>query len=132
MSLVLLDTDVVSFLIKGDSRTTLFAPHLLGNETSISLMTVAELLQWARVRRWSAQRTTDLEQYILRSHTILTVDITTCRLWADIRANAYQQGRAISPQDAWVAATALQYGMPLLSYNQKDFQAIQGLNLIAV
>jgi predicted nucleic acid-binding protein len=116
--------------MKGDSRAALFASHLVGNETSISLMTVAELIQWARVCRWSVRRTADLERHILRHHTILTIDIATCHLWAEIRANAYHRGHSLSPQDAWIAATALQYKIPLLTHNQKDYQGIDGLSLV--
>ena len=130
MSLVLLDTDVVSFLMKGDNRADLFTPHVLGNETCISLMTVAELLQWAHVRRWGRRRTAELEQYIFRTYTILTIDITTCHLWAEIRGNAYHGGQTISPQDAWGAATALQYRVPLLTNNRKDYQGVDGLSVI--
>lgn len=130
MSLVLLDTDVVSYLIKGDSRAADYERHLIGNETSISLMTVAELFQWAFVRRWSERRTAELERYILRSHTILTIDMTTTRLWAQIRATAHHKGKAISPQDAWIAATALQYGLPFLTHNHADYEHVEGLNLL--
>ncbi len=130
MSLVLLDTDVVSYLIKGDSRASQYEPHLVGNETCISLMTVAELFQWAFVRHWSERRTADLERYILRSHTILTIDMTTTRLWAQIRAAAHHKGKAISPQDAWVAATALQYSLPFLTHNYADYKNVEGLNIL--
>ena len=129
MSLVLLDTDVVSYLVKGDSRASQYEPYLVGNETSISLMTVAELFQWAFVRRCE-RRTADLERYILRSHTVLTIDMTTTRLWAQIRAAAHHKGKAISPQDAWVAATALQYNLPFLTHNHADYEHVDGLNLV--
>lgn len=47
MPVVLLDTDVVSFLIKGDSRVAAYAPLLRSNRLAFSFMTVAELYQWA-------------------------------------------------------------------------------------
>ena len=93
-------------------------------------MTVAELFQWAFVRRWSERRTADLELYILRSHTVLTIDMTTTRLWAQIRATAHHKGKAISPQDAWIAATALQYNLPFLTHNHADYEHVDGLNLV--
>jgi hypothetical protein len=43
MATVLLDTDVVSFLFKGDSRGAAYAPLLRGNRLALSFMTVAEL-----------------------------------------------------------------------------------------
>ena len=47
MATVLLDTDVISFVFKGDSRGAAYAPLLQGNRLALSFMTVAELFQWA-------------------------------------------------------------------------------------
>ncbi len=43
METVLLDTDVVSFLLKGDSRAEAYVPHLQDRRLALSFMTVAEL-----------------------------------------------------------------------------------------
>ena len=51
MPTVLLDTDVVSFILKGDSRTAAYTPLVQGNVMAISFMTVAELFQWAEVHK---------------------------------------------------------------------------------
>jgi len=52
MNVVLLDTDVVSFLFKGDSRAKAYAPFLRDQRQALSFMTVAELFQWAEIRKW--------------------------------------------------------------------------------
>jgi tRNA(fMet)-specific endonuclease VapC len=46
MATVVVDTGVVSFLIKGDSRRLAYAPLLQGHTLALSFMTVAELYQW--------------------------------------------------------------------------------------
>jgi predicted nucleic acid-binding protein len=69
-------------------------------------MTVAELFQWAAVRNWGQSRINQLE-LSLRDYVILPFDIALCRLWAQVRARCRAAGRPISPQDAWIAATAL-------------------------
>jgi predicted nucleic acid-binding protein len=130
MSLVLVDTNIVSYLYKQDTRATLYAPHLLGNEAAISLMTVAELLQWASIRNWALPRVQRLESTITTLYTLLPIDIETCRWWATIRAQRAALGLPISPQDAWVAASALQYRIPLLTHNPDDFAQIPGLQII--
>ncbi len=61
MSVVLLDTNIVSYILKSDTRAALYAPHLLNQELAIAMMTVAELLQWAAVRKWGATRVRKLE-----------------------------------------------------------------------
>jgi tRNA(fMet)-specific endonuclease VapC len=45
MNTVLLDTNIVSYLFKGDTRSALYEPHLLNRELAIAMMTVAELFQ---------------------------------------------------------------------------------------
>lgn len=37
----------------------------------------------------------------------------------------------ISAADAWIAATALLYGVPLVTHNRKDFEGIDGLVVIS-
>ena len=47
MSIVLLDTDIFSFLFKGDqAHLKGIESYLVGNTPAICFMTVAELYQW--------------------------------------------------------------------------------------
>jgi tRNA(fMet)-specific endonuclease VapC len=126
MDVVLLDTNIVSFVLKGDSRAMLYAPHLQGHRLAISFMTVAELFQWAAIRNWGAHRMDQLEMSI-QGYVILPFDIALCRLWGEVRAQCRTAGRPIFPQDAWVAATALRHGLPLVTHNPRDFEAVEEL-----
>lgn len=80
MTTVLLDTNIVSYLFKRDSRAAQYAPHLLDRELTIAIMTVAELFQWAAIRNWGEPRIRRLEQ-LLERYTILPVDVDLCRQW---------------------------------------------------
>ncbi|HSH82153.1 MAG TPA: type II toxin-antitoxin system VapC family toxin, partial [Herpetosiphonaceae bacterium] len=126
---VLLDTNIVSYLFKRDSRAALYASHLLTKELAIAMMTVAELLQWAAIRKWGATRVQQLEAEFDK-YTILPIDIAVCHAWATIRTHRSALGLPISPQDAWIAATALRYNLPLITHNPDDFQQIVGLTVI--
>lgn len=44
---VVVDTDVVSYLFKSDTRAQLYRPLLMGKLPLISFMTLAELDRWA-------------------------------------------------------------------------------------
>lgn len=132
MTLMLLDTNIVSFLVKGDSRAAAYAREIVGHELSISLMTVAELFQWAAIRRWGERRTNQLEAYLIAHYQIISPDIVTSRLWGDIRAQGQRLGRPVSPQDAWIAATALQYDLQLITHNTSDFASVEGVRLISI
>jgi predicted nucleic acid-binding protein len=43
---------------------------------------------------------------------------------------ATRKGRPIQVADAWIAATALLYGIPLVTHNPADFAGVDGLRLI--
>ena len=47
---LVVDTDVFSFLYKGDTRASAYAPHLVGTRPHLAFATVAELHRWAAHR----------------------------------------------------------------------------------
>jgi predicted nucleic acid-binding protein len=56
MSVLLFDTNIVSYLLKGDSRVQAYKVWLQNNQLALSFMTVAELYQWAAIRNWDQPR----------------------------------------------------------------------------
>jgi len=100
-----------------------------GQELAMSFMTVAELFQWAILRQWGDRRLSQLEQY-LSNYLVIPVDQPLCRKWAQVRSDRQSAGRPISPQDTWIAATALRHDLPLSTHNIKDFVGIVNLRLI--
>ncbi|MGI2907998.1 type II toxin-antitoxin system VapC family toxin [Tolypothrix sp. VBCCA 56010] len=129
MSLLLIDTNIASFIFKGSDYADPYIPLLSGHELALSFMTVAELFQWAILRQWGDRRVAQLEQY-LSNYVIIPVDQLLCREWAQIRADQQNAGRVISLQDAWIAATAIRYDLSLITHNIKDFREIPNLRLI--
>jgi predicted nucleic acid-binding protein len=63
MSDVVVDTDVVSFLFKRDTRARLYRRHLLGQTLYVSFMTVADLRRWALSRKWGQVKVAQLDRY---------------------------------------------------------------------
>jgi tRNA(fMet)-specific endonuclease VapC len=55
-----------------------------------------------------------------------------CRIWGSVRTSRASSGRPISPQDAWVAATALRYNLALITHNASDYQDISNLRLSTI
>jgi predicted nucleic acid-binding protein len=56
MTPAVVDTDVVSFLFKNDSRAQLYLPLMRNRELLVSFMTEAELEQWILLARRDAVR----------------------------------------------------------------------------
>jgi tRNA(fMet)-specific endonuclease VapC len=130
MSIILLDTNVVSFVLKGDSRAQLYESYLQGQQMALSFMTVAELYQWAAIRQWGKQRIRQLEKTLRETYIVLSFDIALCQLWGEVRAKRRAIGNPISPEDAWIAATALHYDIPLVTHNPADFENIKDLTIV--
>jgi tRNA(fMet)-specific endonuclease VapC len=119
MKPVILDTDGVSFLLKNDTRASLYLPHLENRSWLISFMTEAELEQWAILANLSARRTEWLRLF-LRRLIIVPSSRDLVLKWAEVMAAARRNGRRIETADGWIAATALLYDAPLLTHNRSD------------
>jgi predicted nucleic acid-binding protein len=128
--LVIVDTDVVSFYVKADTRAKLYDDHLRRTDAAISFMTLAELEQWMLQHGWGAQRKRHLEQEISR-YAVLAFDRDLCRWWATVRVECRKAGRSIDVGDAWIAATALLYDAPLLTHNPNDYAGVPGLTVLS-
>lgn len=129
MSLVV-DTDVVSFIFKKDSRDARYAPHLDGHILIVSFQTIAELDLWTLSAGWGANRKQQLERH-LRRYIVEHSSPALCRRWAEVKDDANRAGRPIATADAWNAATALFLGLPLVTHNRKHFAGVAGLTIIS-
>lgn len=127
---VVVDTDVVSFIFKEDTRGALYRPHLDGQIAVIAAQTRAELEWWALKRTWGARRRDRLREE-LRNYVLAPFSEAVCLRWAQVMDNAQRTGRPISVGDAWIAATALAYAVPLITNNRDDFAGVPGLTLIS-
>ena len=127
---VVVDTDVVSFIFKGDTRGALYRPHVEGQIAVIAAQTRAELELWTLERNWGPRRKDQLRQE-LRKYVLAPFTEAVCLRWAHIMDGARRTGRPVSTADAWVAATALAYAVPLVTHNGGDFAGIPGLTVIA-
>src|SRR5688500_4583593 len=127
MADILLDTNIISFGIKDDSRRLLYEKHVAGNRTFIAFMTVAELYRWALNKRWGQRRIDALGEELKR-HVVLPYDDALAWEWARVRSI---KGVPIDPSDGWIGATAIRYELPLVTHNRRHFEAIPGVRVIS-
>lgn len=127
---MLLDTNIVSYFVRRDTRAAVYEPYLRGQTLFISFMTVAELYKWPFVRNSETKRITELMQH-LRNYVGLPYDDALAWTWAELVGKRCIR-KPMSLPDSWIAATALRHGMPLVMHNPKHFSDIPGLKLITV
>lgn len=132
MSVLLLDTNVVSILFKPDHSLHRQSFDIVaGHQWFISFMTRGELLLWPRVNHWASTRREELPRHVDLCTTPFP-DERTCVAWADIMAESRAAGRPITAADAWVAAAARQWDLALVTTDHRDFEHLDDLTLIPV
>lgn len=125
---LVVDTSVVSYLLKGHSLAPRYLEHLKGKLLGISFMSVAELYRWPLSRNWGEPRIAALREH-LRGYVVLPYDDAMSWEWARIMS---KKGHPISIADAWIAATAVRHELPLVTHNPRHFQSVDGLEVITV
>jgi tRNA(fMet)-specific endonuclease VapC len=125
MPLVVVDTCVLSYLYNRHSLAEAYRPHLMGNTTMISFMTLAELHYGALKRSWGEANQRRLLDYVRREYSVYPFNRDLCLRWAAIRDQTERAGRQVSATDSWIAATAILYGIPLVTNNRKHFEVLE-------
>jgi predicted nucleic acid-binding protein len=111
MTPAVVDTDVVSFLFKNDSRARLYLPAMRDRELLVSFMTEAELEQWILVAKWGVDRVRRFRIFMTGFASVPS-SRDLIHQWAEVMAAARANGRRIEAADAWTAATACSTARP--------------------
>ena len=130
MNAVVVDTDVVSLIFKGDNRADKHLSALTVPDLLVSFMTEAELERWILQAKWGSARIIRFRTYMKRFVSVPSSRDLIVK-WAEVMVAARSIGRRIEAADAWIAATALQENLPLVTNNSKDFEHISDLRLIS-
>jgi tRNA(fMet)-specific endonuclease VapC len=98
---------------------------------AVAAITVAEL--WHGVERASANRRISRQKYLEAVVAVLPIIAYTeetayfhARVWSNLEAS----GKIIGAYDLIVAATALERGCVLATFNRRHFSQVNGLNII--
>jgi len=126
---LVLDTNVVSYLMRGGTEAELYAPLLENRLLAITFITVGELYYGAEHRNWGEQRKKSLETQ-LRNFVVIPYDHEIARTYGKIQASLRKNGTMIGVNDTWIAACALRHGTPLVTHNHKHFVQVPDLEVI--
>jgi len=127
VTLLMLDTDVSSYVIKRrpDSLLSRFERH--AEELCVSVITAAEL-------RFGAEKanrpgSTELVEAFLERLSILDWNNAVTHCYALLRSALEKAGTPIGNMDLLIAAHAMSEGATLISNNTKHFSHVPGLRL---
>lgn len=128
---IILDADVI---IRGEKGTFDFHAWVAAQpdeQFEIAAITVAEL--WHGVERANGAHRTKRQQYleaVLSTLPIIPYTEQTAYEHARVWAKLESTGKLVGYYDIIVAATALERGSEVASFNQKHFAHIKGLTVI--
>jgi len=127
MKRIIIDTNFYSAFKRNDSE----AVDLLrrAEYVGISSIIIGELFAGFRCGSREKQNRIELDQFLDSPRVeILPVDDETAEFYAQVFSELRQKGRPIPSNDLWLAASALQYGLALATYDD-HFHSINGLLL---
>ena len=126
--MVVLDTNVVSYIFTGDDRGRDYFDKIRGHRAVISFQTLEEIWFGAYARNWSQRRRDELAAY-LEQYEIVWPGPDLADACARLRSQRKMAGRELRSADAWIAATAIMLKCPLASHD-RDFSGIPNLQLL--
>ena len=126
---LMLDTNIVSYLMKGGALAQAYRPHVQDHLLATSFITVAELHFGAEKGNWGESRREKPEE-LLRNFVIIPYDHEIARRYGRLVAERQRAGRPIALNDAWIAACTVRHGVPLVTHNPKDFEGITALQVV--
>ena len=124
---VLLDTNIVVALLENEPAA--LERFEQQGEASISIVTLGELLFGAEKSQRANENRQRAEAFA-DGCTVRSVGRETARRYSVIKNQLRQKGRPIPENDIWIAATAQEHGLVLVT-RDPHFEEIDGLALEA-
>lgn len=130
MSRILLDTTAYAALMAGDSR---IADLLAASEAILmSPVVIGELLEGFLQGSRNLENRRTLEQFLAKPRSkCVPITEATAEWSADIRRSLHRQGKMIPMSNVWIAASCMEHGAHLLSFDP-HFEGVDGLLLCSL
>lgn len=135
--MIILDTNIISERMtpNPDPRITHWAESIAGAEMALTAITVHKI-RYGILRLGETRKSTDLAarwavfRSLLSASQVLPFDEVAAEMTARIAVDCELRGISIPSHDAQIAGICLAHRASLATRNEKDFEAIAGLELI--
>lgn len=124
----LLDTDICSAYLKNDQRAVSKVMLHFGG-LHVSVVTVGELLTWARRAKAPQSRAQGVNDLVAAS-SIHGIDFAVADKFGELRAKLLDQGITVGEMDLLNASVALVQNFTIVTHNTRDFFHIPGLSMV--
>jgi tRNA(fMet)-specific endonuclease VapC len=125
---ILLDTDIVSHLMRDKSHTLRRRlNHFQAGDVAMSAITIAELSYG--IRRRNSSRNQEVLDRFLSLFVVADFDVAAATVYGEVRAALERNGTPIGSHDMLIAAHALSLGVPLATNNHREFRRVPGLRV---
>jgi len=121
----MLDTDTVSFALRGEGRVGARLLEHRPSQLCISSITLAELRFGAEARQ--SQKLHRLISTFVASVAVAPFDVAAADRFPVVGASLARRGQPIGTFDTLIAAHALSLGLTLVSNNTRHFVRVVGL-----
>lgn len=126
----LLDSDVCILAVrKGNASLTRLVSAIRPDGLAISVITYGEVREGVLYSRDPARNAAVWADFVA-GVDVVDVTMTIADVWAEVRGALRERGRPVSDNDLLIAATALRFGMTVVSGNLRHFGHIPGLNVL--
>jgi tRNA(fMet)-specific endonuclease VapC len=122
----MLDTDTVSFALRGQGRVAARILEHRPSQLCISSITLAELRFGAETRR--SRRLNHLISTFVESVEVVAFDQRAADRFATVATSLVRRGVPIGTFDTLMAAHALSLGLTFVTNNTQHFARVVGLN----
>lgn len=126
--LYLLDTNVLSDLIKNPQGAVMRRIHAVGEDTICTSIIVAAEMRFGSEKKGSPTLVAKVG-LVLDNIEILPLDIDADRHYGEIRNYLESRGLMIGPNDLLIAAHARSRGLIVVTDNTREFERIPDLNV---
>lgn len=124
----LLDTNIVSDLVRHPNGVAVERLARLGSESVCTSIIVAAELRYGAIRKKSQALTSQLE-IVLSRLPVLPFAEPADQIYGEIRASLEQAGRVIGQHDMLIAAHALAADCTLVTDNGREFTRVKSLRV---
>lgn len=125
----LLDTDIMSYFLKGNVRVTENFRRHQGSIKALSVITYAELLYGCRNSQYVTENLAKVGR-LVANYPIIDVTCPVVECFGEIKAYLTKAGTPLEDFDVLIGCTALTMNYTVVTNNVKHYQKIPGLKIV--